>query len=40
METIFLDNESSKTNEPRRFTLTLVDKLNRKDPKKNMALAT
>ena len=30
---------NSKTNEPHQFRLTLVDKLNLKDPDKNMALA-
>ena len=30
--------ENSKTNEPHRFRLTLADKLNLKDPNKNMAL--
>ena len=39
METIFIDTENSKTNEPRQFRLTLVDKLNPKDPNKNMALS-
>ena len=39
METIFLNTENSKTNEPHRFRLSLVDKLNLKDPNKNMALA-
>ena len=38
METIFTNTESSKTNEPRRFKLTLADKLNLKDSNKNMAL--
>ena len=28
-----------QTNEPQRFRLSLVDKLNLKDPNKNMALA-
>ena len=36
METIFMNTENSKTNEYHRFKL---DKLNLKDPKKNMALA-
>ena len=31
--------ETSKTNEPCRFKVTLADKLNLKDPNKNMALA-
>ena len=39
METIFMNTENSKTNEPRRFKLNLADKLNLKNPKKNMALA-
>ena len=38
METIFMNTENSKTNEPHRFRLTLTDKLNLKDPNKNMAL--
>ena len=39
METIFINTENSKTNEAHRFRLGLTDKLNLKDPKKNMALA-
>ena len=39
METIFLNAENSKTNESHRFRLDLTDKLNLKNPKKNMALA-
>ena len=39
METIFLNAENSKTNQPHRFKLDLPDKLNLKNPKKNMALA-
>ena len=39
METIFMNTENSKTYEPHRFRLTLVDKHNLKDPNKNMALA-
>ena len=41
METIFMDTENNRTNEPQRFMLSfvLVDKLNLKDPNKNMALA-
>ena len=38
METIFMNTENSKTSEPHRFKLDLTDKLNLKDPKKNMAL--
>ena len=38
METVFMNTENSKTNEPHKFRLILADKLNLKDPKKNMAL--
>ena len=38
METIFMNTENSKTNEPHRFKLDLADKLNLKNPKKNIAL--
>ena len=38
METIFMNTENSKTNEPHRFKLDLTDKLNLKN-KKKMALA-
>ena len=34
-----MNSENSKTSEPHRFKLNLTDKLNLKDPKKNMALA-
>ena len=34
-----MNTENSKTKEPHRFKLELTDKLNLKDPKKNMALA-
>ena len=34
-----MNSENSKTSEPHRFRLDLRDKLNLKDPKKNMALA-
>ena len=33
-----MNSESSKTSESHRFKLDLTDKLNLKDPKKNMAL--
>ena len=33
-----MNTENSKTNEPHRFKLTLADKLNLKDPSKNLAL--
>ena len=39
METIFMNTENSKTNEPHRFRLKLADNLNLKDPNKIMALA-
>ena len=39
METIFMNTENSKTNEPHRFKINLTDKLNLKNPNKNMALA-
>ena len=38
METIFMNNENSKINEPLRFRLSLADKLNLKNPNKNTAL--
>ena len=39
METIFMNTEKSKTNESHRFNLDLTDKLNLKNPNKNIALA-
>ena len=39
MEAIFMNTENSKTNEPRRFKLDLTDKLNLKNPNKNIVLA-
>ena len=39
METLFMNTDNSKTNEPYRFRLLLADKINLKDPSKNMALA-
>ena len=39
METIFINSENSKTSEPHRFKLNLADKLNLKNPNKNVALA-
>ena len=39
METILLNTENSKTSKPYRFKLDLTDKLNLKNPNKNMALA-
>ena len=40
METIFMNTENGKTNESHRFRLSLVDKLNLKDPNESMALAS
>ena len=39
MGTIFMNTENSKTNETHRLKLDLADKLNLKNPNKNMALA-
>ena len=39
METIFMNTENSKTNEPHRFRLDFTDKIDLKNSKKNMALA-
>ena len=39
METIFMNTKNSKISEPHRFKLYLTDKLNLKNPNKNMALA-
>ena len=39
METILMNNENSKPNEPHRFKLDLTDKVNLKHPNKSMALA-
>ena len=36
MKTIFINTENSKTNESDRFKLPLADKLNLKDPNRNM----
>ena len=38
METIFMNTENSKTNEPHKFKLDLADKRNLRNPKKNIAL--
>ena len=38
METIFMNTENSKTNEPHRFRLLFADNLNLKNPNKNIAL--
>ena len=39
MDTIFMNSENSKTNEPHKFKLDLTDKHNLKNPNKNIALA-
>ena len=39
METIFINTENNKTNEPQRFKLNLTDKCNLKNINKNTALA-
>ena len=39
MDTIFMNTENGKTNEPHRFKLNLTDKINLKYPNKNIALA-
>ena len=38
METIFMNTENSKTNEPYKLRSSLSDKLNLKNPNKNIAL--
>ena len=38
METFFMNIKNSETNEPNRFKYNLTDKLNLKNPNKNMAL--
>ena len=37
METFFVNSKNSKTNEPNRFKYDLIDKLDLKNPNKNMA---
>ena len=39
METFFMNTKNSKTIEPHRFKYNLIDKLDLKNPNKNMALA-
>ena len=39
METTFMNTENSKTSDPHRIKLDLRDKLNLKNPNKNMTLA-
>ena len=38
METFFMNTKNGKTNEPNRFKYDLIDKLDLKNPNKNMAL--
>ena len=40
METFFMNTKNSKTNEPHRLKYNLIDKLDFKNPNKNMALAS
>ena len=40
METFFINTKNSKTNEPHRLQYNLIDKLDLKNPNKNMALAS
>ena len=39
METFFMNTKNNKTSEPHRFKYNLIDKLDLKNPSKNMALA-
>ena len=39
METFFMNSKNSKTNETNRFKHDLIDKLDLKNPNKNMTLA-
>ena len=39
MKTFFMNTKNSKTNEPHRFKNDLIDKLDLKNPNRNMALA-
>ena len=39
METFFMNTKNSKTNKPNRFKYDLIDKLDLRNPNKNMALA-
>ena len=40
METFFMNSKNSKTREPNRFKYDLIDKLDLKNPNKNMALGS
>ena len=39
METFFMNTKNSKTNQPHMFKCNLIDKLDLKNPNKNMTLA-
>ena len=39
METFFMNTKNSKTSEPNKFVYGLLDKLNLKNPNKDLALA-
>ena len=39
METFFMNSKNSKTNKPSRFKYDLIDKLDLKNPNKNITLA-
>ena len=39
MKNFFMNRRNSKTNKPNRFKYDLIDKLDLKNPNKNMALA-
>ena len=40
METFFMNTKNSKTNEPHRLKYDLIDKLDFKNPNRNMALGS
>ena len=40
METFFMNSKNSKTNEPHRLKYDLIDKLDLKNPNKNLALGS
>ena len=40
METFFMNSKNSKTSKPNRFKYDLIDKLDLKNPNKNMALGS
>ena len=40
MDTFFMNSKNSKTSEPHRLKCNLIDKLDLKNPNKNMALAS